>query len=233
MAENVRADAFIRDARTFTNTLEEQADAIFRQRQSRLGEKQVIFSCTAPFGQFLLTGSMVIQIVQKITQAVVAERDASLLGTFPLDDQEAAFAVKITQTQITELAKPDAGIIEEPQDSAIPGGCTIGEWSNLAWRCAGQQELFKLLGLYGPTEFPIVILARRLARRSCCSRFPFFFEVGADLSAARRRDSAWASSLARCAAARASVTFFDGFVGCCDSICFPLSPFWQVASKQR
>jgi len=41
--------------------------------------------------------------------------------------QEAAFAVKITQLQITELAKLDAGIIQEPDDSAIPGGSTIGK----------------------------------------------------------------------------------------------------------
>ena len=50
MAENVRADTLIRYARTFTNTLEEQADAIFRQRETCFGEKQVILTGAAPFG---------------------------------------------------------------------------------------------------------------------------------------------------------------------------------------
>jgi hypothetical protein len=51
------------------------------------------------------------------------------------------------------IAKPNAGIIEEPQYSAIPGGCTIGEWSNLAWRGASEQEQFKLLRLNRPDEW--------------------------------------------------------------------------------
>ena len=70
---------------------------------------------------------MAVQVVQEIAQAVVAERDASLLGAFAPDDDESTFAVKVTQPQITELAKPNAGIIEEPEDSAIPGGCAIGK----------------------------------------------------------------------------------------------------------
>ena len=46
---------------------------------------------------------MAVKVVQKIAQAIVAEGDAPLLGALALDDQEAAFAVKITQAQITEL----------------------------------------------------------------------------------------------------------------------------------
>ena len=152
MTENVRADALVRDASTLTNTLEEQADAIFRQGKTCLGEEQVILAGAAPFNQFLLTRSMAVKVVQKIAQAVVAERDASLLGAFALDDQEAAFAVKITQAQITQFAKPDAGIIEEPQDGAIPGSRTIDKWSDLAWGRAGEQEPFKLLRFNDPDE---------------------------------------------------------------------------------
>ena len=103
MAKNVRADTLIRYTSTLTNTFEEQAHPIFRQWQSCLGEKQVILSSAAPFGQFLLTRSMAIKVVQEISQAVVAERDAPLLGAFTLDDEEAAFAVKITQARLQTL----------------------------------------------------------------------------------------------------------------------------------
>src|SRR5437667_8847768 len=96
---------------------------------------------------------MAIQVVQEIAQTVVAERDAPLLRAFTLDDQKAAFAIKITQAQIAELAKPYACIIEEPENGAIPGGCTIDKWPNLAWRSAGQQEPFKLLRLNDPNEW--------------------------------------------------------------------------------
>lgn len=50
MAENVRTDTLVRYARTLTDTLEEQADAIFRQRETCFGEKQVILAGAAPFG---------------------------------------------------------------------------------------------------------------------------------------------------------------------------------------
>jgi hypothetical protein len=39
----------------------------------------MIFPGAAPFGQFLLTWSVAIQVVQKITLAVIAQCDASLL----------------------------------------------------------------------------------------------------------------------------------------------------------
>src|SRR5215470_14578127 len=65
-----------------------------------------------------------------------------------------------------------------------------------------------------------VVPARLLASRRCCSFLPSVFPAGllyegvfwADV----RRASAWASSLPRWAAARASVTFFEGRVGCFD-----------------
>ncbi|SRR6266487_2726546 len=42
MAKNVRADALIGDARSFTDALEEQRNPILGERQARLGEEQVV-----------------------------------------------------------------------------------------------------------------------------------------------------------------------------------------------
>src|SRR2546428_13667265 len=68
----------------------------------------------------------------------------------------------------------------------------------------------------------MVVWARRLVSRSSCPFFPlarFVFEV---FSAVRRRSAACVFSFARCAAARASVTCFDGCLDCSDTIgCSP------------
>src|SRR6266516_127058 len=48
MTKDVRTDAFVGNACTLTNALEEQAHAIGRERQSRLGEKHVDLPGTTP-----------------------------------------------------------------------------------------------------------------------------------------------------------------------------------------
>src|SRR6266568_5679540 len=75
-----------------------------------------------------------------------------------------------------------------------------------------------------------VVCARRLVSRSRCPCFPlarFVFEV---FSAVRRRSAACAFSFVRCAAARASVTCFDGFLACSDTIGF--SPSLILSRRQ-
>ncbi len=55
MAEDVRADALVRDPCPLANAREQQRDAILRQRGARLGEEEVIFPGAAPVRQFLFT----------------------------------------------------------------------------------------------------------------------------------------------------------------------------------
>ncbi len=108
----MRTDALVGNASTLTDTLEEQVHAIFRQRQARLGEKQVSFSRAAPLRQFLLVRSMAIKVVEQVAQAVVAQGNAPLLGTLALHNQETPFAVEITVTEITELGESNTRIVE-------------------------------------------------------------------------------------------------------------------------
>src|SRR2546421_6342457 len=75
-----------------------------------------------------------------------------------------------------------------------------------------------------------VVCALRLVSRSRCPCFPlarFVFEV---CSAVRRRSAACAFSFVRCAAARASVTCFDGCLDCSDTIGF--SPSLILSRRQ-
>src|SRR6266566_2702083 len=76
----------------------------------------------------------------------------------------------------------------------------------------------------------MVVWARRLVSRSSCPFFPlarFVFEV---FSAVRRRSAACVFSFARCAAARASVTCFDGCLDCSNTIGF--SPSLILSRRQ-
>src|SRR5262249_4408753 len=116
--------------------------------------KEMIFPGAAPIGQFLLTWSVAIQVVQKITQAVIAERDTPLFGAFALDQDECMLAIKIPCAQSTQLGETNTRIVEDPQDGAIPGGGTIGKGTDLSWRGTGQQKLLKLLRLDGADERP-------------------------------------------------------------------------------
>src|SRR5437016_1901227 len=53
MAKNVRADALVGDACSFTDALEEQRDSILGERQARLREKQVVLIGASPLGKLV------------------------------------------------------------------------------------------------------------------------------------------------------------------------------------
>ena len=76
-------DALIRDPGSLAKTREEHPHAILGERRARLGEKQVLLTCAAPFGQFLFTRSVTVEVVQEVAQAIVAEGYASFLEPFP------------------------------------------------------------------------------------------------------------------------------------------------------
>jgi hypothetical protein len=69
-----------------------------------------------------------------------------------------------------------------------------------------------------------------LSQQVTLSCFPFARFVFEVCSAARRRSAACAFSFVRCAAARASVTFFGGFLACSDTIGF--SPYYSAGDRQ-
>ena len=60
VSKDMWTDALPGDPRAFFEPLEEHFHAILRQGLARLGEKDVIFSCTAPLGQFFLVWAMLI-----------------------------------------------------------------------------------------------------------------------------------------------------------------------------
>src|SRR5260370_306897 len=80
---------------------------------------------------------------------------------------------------------------------------------------------------------PIVALARRLASTCFCWCLPCACRAAEASSKAWRRASSWASSFARWALARASVTCFGVFFGCLDTIEHCLLLVIQETTRQR
>src|SRR5260370_22450622 len=80
---------------------------------------------------------------------------------------------------------------------------------------------------------PIVALARRLARTCFCWWLHCACRAAEASSKAWRRASSWASSFARWALARASVTCFGVFFGCLDTIDHCLLLVIQDTTMQR
>ncbi len=92
---------------------------------------------------------MLVQVVQEVAQAVLAKRDAPLLGTFPLDGENAVFAVEIRKTQSAQFGDADARVVEHPQDGPVAHGGALGDGARFVGRRAGQQPPLELVGIDG------------------------------------------------------------------------------------
>jgi len=152
MTEDVGIDAFVRNPGAFTQARKEQGHSVLGERGARFGEKQVILTSATPVGQLLSIWPLLVQIVQEVAQAVLAERDAPLLGAFPRDGEDAALAVEIRDAQPVQLGDTDAGVIEHPEDGPVAGGGAFGNGTRFVGRRAGDQKLLELLGLNGLDE---------------------------------------------------------------------------------
>src|SRR6266568_128146 len=115
----MRTDALSFNTGAFFEPLEKHLHAIFGQGLARLGEKEVIFSSASPFVEFLFIRTMFIEIIGEVAQTVLSKCHTSLLRSFPHHRHDPVFAIKIRLTQVDEFGDADAGIIQEPEDSAI------------------------------------------------------------------------------------------------------------------
>ena len=77
--QDVRADAFVCNACTRFESLEEHLHAIFGQGLARFGEKDMILSSASPIRELLGVGTMFVQIIEEVALTVLAQRDTSLL----------------------------------------------------------------------------------------------------------------------------------------------------------
>ena len=152
MPQDMRADALVGDPGSLAKTREEHLYPILGERRARLREKHVLFTCTAPFGQFLFTRSVTVEVVQEVAQAVVSEGDAPFLRAFPPYRDHSVPAVEVAEPQPAQLGHANASVVEQPEDGAVAHGCAIGHLPRLVGWCAGQQELFEFLGLDGLDE---------------------------------------------------------------------------------
>ncbi len=98
----------------------------------------MILARAAPLGQFLLAGTVLVQVVQQIAQAVLAQGDAPLLRPLARDGEDTAPAVEIGQAQTAQLRDADAGVVEHPQDGAVAHRGTLGDRSGFVGGGAGH-----------------------------------------------------------------------------------------------
>lgn len=99
----MRTDTLSRDTSTCFEALEEPIHAILRQWLAGFREKEVIFSCTAPFRKFLLIRTMFVQVVAEVAQTVLSQSDAPLLRSFPQYGHNSLFAINIADAQIDQF----------------------------------------------------------------------------------------------------------------------------------
>src|SRR5262245_55480207 len=99
MAQNMWTDPLPCDPCPLLESSKQERHPILRERQAGLGEKEVIFAATSPFGEFLFVRSMLIQVVEQITQAVRAQRNTPFLGTLAHDREDTVPAIKVAQAQ--------------------------------------------------------------------------------------------------------------------------------------
>ena len=152
VAEDVRADTLAGDASPLAQAREEQRHAVLGERGARLGQEEVILARAAPLGQFLLVGPVLIQVVEQIAQAVLAQGDPAFLRSFALHGEDTAPAVEVAEAQPAQFRDADAGVVEHPQDGSVAHRRALGDGAGLVGRGTGQQQPFELLGIDGLDE---------------------------------------------------------------------------------
>ena len=75
----------------------------------------------------VLIGSVAIQVVEQVAQAVASKRDAPLLGAFACQGEHAMLAVKVRDAQPAQLGDADACVVEQPQDRPVAHGGPFGD----------------------------------------------------------------------------------------------------------
>jgi len=81
---------------------------------------------------------MFVQVVGEIAQAVLSKSHPPLFGAFPQHRHDPVFAIKIAHPQIDEFRDADAGIIEEPEDSAVAYRSSLSKRTGLIGRGTGE-----------------------------------------------------------------------------------------------
>src|SRR5258708_5196599 len=98
MPQNVRTHPLAGNSGTVLETSKELRHPIFGERKTRFREKNVIFSTTAPGGQFFFLWPIMIQIVEEIPLTVLPHRNAPLFRAFSPHRQDALSPVGTLQT---------------------------------------------------------------------------------------------------------------------------------------
>jgi hypothetical protein len=152
VAEDVRADALAGNPSPLAQAREQQRHPVLGERGARLRQEEVVLTRAAPLGQFLLVGPLLIQVVQQIAQAVLAERDPAFFRPFAFDREHATLALEIREAQPAELRDADAGVVEHPQDGTVAHRRALDDRSGFIGRSAGEQQPLEFLGVDGLDE---------------------------------------------------------------------------------